>query len=182
MRRRVDSLIRPAGPDAGFASIYLHTHERMIENVALSSRIGYVEYRRDAQGAFTLARIALGSGRRPEVVITIGGHTRRSRVASMGGRFIVGISAANRAASGIAEGDVVEVGLRLDAEPRVVAEPPDLADALDRAPRPAPRSTGCPMASSASTCGPSRAPRAPDAAAAHRQADHHDRRRPRCQL
>jgi len=63
----------------------------------------------------------------------------------MDGRFIVGISAANRAPSGIAEGDVIEVGLRLDAEPRVVAEPPDLADALDRAPRPAPRSTGCPM-------------------------------------
>ena len=78
----------------------------------------------------------LGSGRRPEVVITIGGHTWRSRVASMGGRLIVGISAANRAASGIAEGDVVEVGLRLDAEPRVVAEPPDFADALDRAPGP----------------------------------------------
>jgi hypothetical protein len=76
---------------------------------------------------------ALGSGRRPEVVITIGGHTWRSRIASMDGRFIVGISAANRAASGIAEGDVIEVGLRLDAEPRVVAEPPDLADALDRA-------------------------------------------------
>jgi Domain of unknown function (DUF1905) len=97
---------------------------------------------------------ALGSGRRPEVVITIGGHTWRSRVASMGGRFSVGISAANRTASGIAEGDVVEAGLRLDAEPRVVAEP--------------------------RTCGPSRTPRAPDAAAAHRQADHHDRRRPRC--
>jgi hypothetical protein len=104
---------------------------------------------------------ALGSGRRPEVVITIGGHTWRSRVASMGGRFIVGISAANRAASGIAEGAVVEVGLRLDAEPRVVAEPPDLADAWIAPPRPAPRSTGCPMASSASTCGPSRTPRAP---------------------
>jgi hypothetical protein len=28
-----------------------------IENVALSSRIGYVEYRRDAQGGFTLARM-----------------------------------------------------------------------------------------------------------------------------
>lgn len=53
----------------------------------------------------------------------------------MGGRFIVGISAANRTASGIAEGDVVEVGLRLDAELRVAAEPPDLADALDRAPQ-----------------------------------------------
>ena len=42
---------------------------------------------------------ALGSGRRPQVVITTGGHTWRSRVASMGGRFVIGISAANRAAS-----------------------------------------------------------------------------------
>jgi hypothetical protein len=78
---------------------------------------------------------APGSGRRPEVVLSIGGHTWRSRVASMDGRFIVGISAANRAASGIAQGDVVEVGLRLDAEPRVAAEPPNLADALDRDPQ-----------------------------------------------
>jgi hypothetical protein len=53
----VDSLIRPAVPDAGFASIYLHTHERMTENLALSFRIGYVEYRRDAQGGFTVARM-----------------------------------------------------------------------------------------------------------------------------
>jgi len=53
----VDSLIRPTGPDAGIVSIYLHTHGRMTENVALSSRIGYVEYRRDAQGGFTLARM-----------------------------------------------------------------------------------------------------------------------------
>lgn len=78
---------------------------------------------------------ALGSGRRPKVVITIGGHTWRSRVASMGGRFIVGISAANRAASGISEGDVIEVDLQLDDEPRVAAEPPDLAAALDQDPR-----------------------------------------------
>jgi hypothetical protein len=53
----VDSLIRPVDPDAGFASIYLHTHKRMTENVALSSRIGYAEYRRDAQGGFTLVRM-----------------------------------------------------------------------------------------------------------------------------
>jgi uncharacterized protein YdeI (YjbR/CyaY-like superfamily) len=78
----------------------------------------------------------------------------------MGGRLIVGISAANRAASGIAEGDVVEVGLRLDAEPRVVAEPPDLADVLDRAPQARAAFDRLPMASSASTCGPSRTPRA----------------------
>ena len=49
----------------------------------------------------------------------------------MRGQHLVGISAANRAASGIAEGDVVEVDLELDTEPRVVPEPPDLAKALD---------------------------------------------------
>ena len=31
---------------AGFDSIYLYTHERMTENLALYSRIGYVEYDR----------------------------------------------------------------------------------------------------------------------------------------
>ncbi|TQK50288.1 uncharacterized protein DUF1905 [Streptomyces sp. SLBN-118] len=78
---------------------------------------------------------ALGAGKRPAVAITINGHTWRSRVAAMGGRFIVGISAANRAASKIAEGDEVEVDLQLDTEPRVVVEPPDFAEALDADPR-----------------------------------------------
>ena len=49
----------------------------------------------------------------------------------MRGQHLVGISAANRAASGIAEGDVVEVDLELDTEPREVTEPPDLAKALN---------------------------------------------------
>ena len=78
---------------------------------------------------------ALGGGKRPKVAITINGHTWRSRVASMGGRFIVGISAANRAACGIAERDKVEAELQLDTAPRVVAEPPDLAEALDGDPQ-----------------------------------------------
>jgi hypothetical protein len=77
---------------------------------------------------------ALEAGKRPKVVITINGHTWRSRVASMRGRFVVGISAANRAASGIALGDEIEIGLELDTEPRVVAEPTDLAEALDADP------------------------------------------------
>jgi len=78
---------------------------------------------------------ALGAGKRPKVAITINGHTWRSRVAATGGRFIVGISAANRAACGIAEGDRVEAEVQLDTEPRVVAEPPDLAGALDGDPQ-----------------------------------------------
>jgi ribosomal protein S18 acetylase RimI-like enzyme len=35
---------------AGFDSVYLYTHERMTENLALYSRVGYVEYDRRAQG------------------------------------------------------------------------------------------------------------------------------------
>jgi GNAT superfamily N-acetyltransferase len=39
---------------AGFHSIYLYTHEKMKENIALYSRIGYVEYDRRSQGDFSL--------------------------------------------------------------------------------------------------------------------------------
>ena len=74
---------------------------------------------------------AIGSGPRPLIAITINGHTWRSRVALMRGQCLVGISAANRAAAGIAEGDVVGVDLNLDTEPRVAPEPPDLVKALN---------------------------------------------------
>jgi ribosomal protein S18 acetylase RimI-like enzyme len=39
---------------AGFDSIHLYTHEKMTENLALYSRIGYVEYDRRSQGDFSL--------------------------------------------------------------------------------------------------------------------------------
>lgn len=39
---------------AGFDSIYLYTHEKMTENLALYARIGYLEYERRSQGAFSL--------------------------------------------------------------------------------------------------------------------------------
>ena len=39
---------------AGFDSIYLYTHEQMTENLALYSRIGYVEYDRRSRGDFSL--------------------------------------------------------------------------------------------------------------------------------
>ena len=38
----------------GFDSIYLFTHEKMAENLALYSRIGYVEYERRSRGKFSL--------------------------------------------------------------------------------------------------------------------------------
>ena len=39
---------------AGFGSVYLYTHEKMTENLALYSRIGYVEYDRRSQEDFFL--------------------------------------------------------------------------------------------------------------------------------
>jgi hypothetical protein len=77
---------------------------------------------------------ALGAGKRPPVRVTIGGHTYRSTVASMGGRFMVGVSAQNRTAAAVAAGDEVDVDLELDTEPREVAVPEDLAVVLDGEP------------------------------------------------
>ena len=74
--------------------------------------------------------LALGPEARPPVAITINGHTWRSRVAAMRGLKLIGISAANRAAAGVNEGDTVEVELVLDTAPRAVEEPADLAAAL----------------------------------------------------
>src|SRR3954463_15199041 len=75
---------------------------------------------------------ALGSGKRPAVRITIGGHTYRTTVASRGGRFLVPLSAENRAAAGVAAGEQVDVEIQADTEPREVSLPADLADALAR--------------------------------------------------
>ena len=77
---------------------------------------------------------ALGGGKRPPVIITINGHSWRSRVAIMRGRFLLGLSKANRQAAGVATGDEVEVDVEFDAEPRVVVEPTDFARALDSDP------------------------------------------------
>jgi len=78
---------------------------------------------------------ALGPKGRPPVTITINGHTWRSRVAAMRGQHLIGISAANRAAAGISEGDIIEIDVEIDEAPREVAEPTDLAAALDDCPQ-----------------------------------------------
>ena len=73
---------------------------------------------------------SLGAGRKPPIRVTIGAHTYRSTVASRGDRYLVGVSAENRAAAGVAAGDEVDVDIELDTEPREVTVPPDLAEAL----------------------------------------------------
>ena len=75
---------------------------------------------------------ALGSGKRPAVRVTIKDHTYRSTVASMGGRFMLPVSAENRESAGVAAGDEFDVDLELDSEPREVTVPADFAAALKR--------------------------------------------------
>jgi hypothetical protein len=78
---------------------------------------------------------ALGSGKRPPVTVTINGFTYRSTVAVLGGAYMVGISAENRAGAGVAGGDEVDIDIELDTAPREVAVPADFAAALDAEPR-----------------------------------------------
>lgn len=73
---------------------------------------------------------SLGQGRRPPVRVTVGGHTYRSTVAVMGGRYMIGLSAGNRSAAGVAAGDEVDVELELDTAPRELVVPDDFAAAL----------------------------------------------------
>ena len=75
---------------------------------------------------------SLGSSRRPKVRVTINGYAYRSSVASMDGRFMVGVSATVREGAGVAGGDDVEVDIELDTAPREVTVPPDFAAALER--------------------------------------------------
>jgi hypothetical protein len=77
---------------------------------------------------------SLGRGKRPRVTIRINGHSWKSRVAIMRGRYLLGLSNANRQAAGVVTGDEVEVELEFDPDPRVVVEPADFASALDAEP------------------------------------------------
>jgi len=77
---------------------------------------------------------ALGGGARPRVIITVNGHTWKSRIAIMRGRNLIGLSNANRQAAGVATGDEVEVDVTFDPETPTVTEPADFAAALDADP------------------------------------------------
>ena len=77
----------------------------------------------------------LGRGKRPPVKVTLNGYTYRSTVATMGGRFMIGLSAENRRAAGLEGNEELEVGLELDTEPRNTPPPKDLKAALVKARR-----------------------------------------------
>lgn len=73
---------------------------------------------------------ALGNSKRPKVKVSLNGYTYRSTVAAYGEVYMLPLSQEHREAAGVAAGDEVEVSLELDTEPRTVAVPPVLAEAL----------------------------------------------------
>ena len=77
----------------------------------------------------------LGETKRPAVRVTLNDYTYRSMVASMGGRFMLPVSAEVRNKAGVEAGDAVLVRLELDTEPREVEVPTDLQAALARDPK-----------------------------------------------
>jgi Domain of unknown function (DUF1905) len=92
----------------------------------------YVEPPEPMRGLEVPAEVVelLGQGKRPRVIITINGHSWKSRVAIMRGRYLLGLSNANRQAAGVVTGNELEVELKLDPDPRLVVEPADFARAL----------------------------------------------------
>jgi hypothetical protein len=74
---------------------------------------------------------AVGEGaKRFPVVATVNGYTWRTTVTRMRGEFLLGLNRAVRQKAGVEAGDGVEVTLELDATPRELEVPDDLAEAL----------------------------------------------------
>lgn len=73
----------------------------------------------------------LGKARAP-VKVTVNGYAFRSTVSVYGGRYYVPVRRDRREAAGVKVGDVVDVTLELDTEPRVLEIPPELTAALAR--------------------------------------------------
>jgi bifunctional DNA-binding transcriptional regulator/antitoxin component of YhaV-PrlF toxin-antitoxin module len=76
----------------------------------------------------------LGAGRRPAVVVNVNGYEYQNTVGVMGGRHMIGISAAIRKDTGLKAGDPIHVILTLADRPRDVIIPADLAAALSADP------------------------------------------------
>ena len=72
----------------------------------------------------------LGAGKRPPVLVDLGGYEYRTTAGVMGSRSMLSVSAAVRKATGLAGGDPVRVTLTVADTPREVGMPDDLAAAL----------------------------------------------------
>jgi hypothetical protein len=74
---------------------------------------------------------SLGTSKKPAVKVTINGdHSYRSTVATVMGKYMIGVSAENRLAAGVTPGEMLDVDLELDTQPREVSVPAEFAKVL----------------------------------------------------
>jgi hypothetical protein len=76
----------------------------------------------------------LGSGKNPLVTVTLNGFTYPSKIASMGGKLLIPVSAEIRQKANVKGNETHEVELVLDDKPRIIEPPADLQAALDADP------------------------------------------------
>ncbi|MEZ5225159.1 MAG: YdeI/OmpD-associated family protein [Acidimicrobiales bacterium] len=72
----------------------------------------------------------LGAGKKPPLRVSLNGHEYRTTVGVMNGTSMIPVSAAVRTAAGLSAGDEVVVVATVDATPRSVEIPDDLAAAF----------------------------------------------------
>jgi len=70
--------------------------------------------------------LRLGGGKKPLVKMTINGYTYLSAVWKMGSQFLISLSKENRAKANIQGGEVLDVKIQLDTEPRIIEIPKDV--------------------------------------------------------
>jgi len=78
---------------------------------------------------------SLGGGKSPAVRVTVDGTTVEGRIGRMGDDILLGFSKAKRAELGVEAGDVIDIVIELDDQPRVYEAPPALAEALAKSSR-----------------------------------------------
>lgn len=107
-----------------------------MENQQITFRTELLLAKKTATGLEVPAEVVaqLGNSKKPAVKVTINGYTYQSTVASMGGVFMLPVSAEVRENAGIKSGDIVDVTVVLDTAPRVVEVPADFQSTLDTNP------------------------------------------------
>ena len=101
---------------------HLSTHKTVTVTIHREGAVCFIPVHFDPKTVF-------GKIRAP-VRVTLNGYTYRSSIASMSGVICVPLRKSHREAAGLEGGERIVVTLELDAEPREVAIPYDLARAL----------------------------------------------------
>ena len=79
-------------------------------------------------------RDGLAGGKNPLVRVTLTGHTWASKIATMGDKLLIGVSADIRKITDVKGGETHEIEVLLDDKPRIVEAPGELRAALDADP------------------------------------------------